>query len=60
MLLLLMQVVRTSIVECLDRLRGKVDVLLCNPPYVATDAGKSKEFLVRSDHIDPRVPHTFS
>jgi len=33
-----LQVVRTSIVECLDRLRGKVDVLLCNPPYVATDA----------------------
>ena len=56
-----MQVVRTSIVECLDRLRGKVDVLLCNPPYVATDAGKSKEFLVRSDHIDPRRgKHTFS
>jgi len=31
-----LDVVRTSVLSCLS-LRGKVDLLLCNPPYVATD-----------------------
>ena len=30
------EVVRTSVLSCLS-LKGKVDLLLCNPPYVATD-----------------------
>ena len=30
------EVVRTSVLSSLS-LRGKVDLLLCNPPYVATD-----------------------
>lgn len=31
-----LEVVRTSVLSCLS-LKGKVDLLLCNPPYVATD-----------------------
>ena len=31
-----LEVVRTSVLSCLS-LNGKVDLLLCNPPYVATD-----------------------
>eukprot|EP00088_Acartia_fossae_P056903 TRINITY_DN6634_c0_g1_i1.p1 TRINITY_DN6634_c0_g1~~TRINITY_DN6634_c0_g1_i1.p1 ORF type:complete len:211 (+),score=14.51 TRINITY_DN6634_c0_g1_i1:62-694(+) len=32
------QVVRTDFLQCLwDRVKGKVDLLVCNPPYVATD-----------------------
>ena len=31
-----LEAVRTSVLSCLS-LRGKVDLLLCNPPYVATD-----------------------
>ena len=33
------EVVRTSVLSSLS-LRGKVDLLLCNPPYVATDEGE--------------------
>ena len=31
-----LEVARTSILSCLS-LKGKVDLILCNPPYVATD-----------------------
>jgi len=33
-----LQVVRTDFLTCLsDQIKGKVDLLVCNPPYVATD-----------------------
>ena len=36
-----LKVVRTETLRGLERLRGSVDILLCNPPYVATEDGEA-------------------
>jgi len=36
-----LEVVKTDFLTCLsDQIKGKVDILVCNPPYVATDTSE--------------------